>query len=44
MVDFNEEIQFKDETLEWARPENMKDKNMRRPTDPDYDPTKLYIP
>ena len=44
MVDFNEEAQFKDEILEWALPENIRDINMRRPGEEGYDPTKIHIP
>lgn len=26
------------------KPEHIKDANRRRPSDPDYDPTTIYIP
>ncbi|XP_013186180.1 probable DNA mismatch repair protein Msh6 [Amyelois transitella] len=30
--------------LEWLKPEKIRDANKRRPDDPDYDPTTLYVP
>lgn len=35
---------FKDPTPWWATKEHMRDKNKRKPDDPLYDPTTLYIP
>lgn len=40
-VNINE---FEDATPEWARPENARDAQGRRPEDPGYDPCTLYIP
>lgn len=39
--DYNE---FQDSTPVWAKKEFMKDKNQRRPGDPQFDHTSLYVP
>lgn len=35
---------FEDKIPLWATPEQCKDKNGKKPTDPDYDPSTLYVP
>jgi len=36
--------QFQDSTPDWAKKEQMRDKNKRRPGDPQFDHTALFIP
>lgn len=31
-------------TLDFLKPENIRDANKRKPTDPNYDPTTLFVP
>jgi len=33
-----------DQTPEWAKPENIRDAEGKKPTDVGYDPTTLFIP
>lgn len=35
---------YKHNKLEWLKPENIRDANKRKPSDPNYDPTTLYVP
>lgn len=37
-------VVFKHNKLDFLKPENIKDKEGRRPSHPDYDPTTLYVP
>ena len=37
-------IVYNHQKLVWLKPENLKDKDGRKKTDPEYDPRTLYVP
>lgn len=37
-------VVWRHNTIDFLKPEHIRDANKKRPNDPDYDPTTLYVP